>query len=228
MLSSEFDIVYVTQKAIKAHALADHLAENPIDEEYEQLKNYFHDEEVLFVGEDISESCQGWRLFFDIAANHQGRGIGAVLVEILYRRTPDLGDLRSVDAVEVAKLIEQIRASFCGTHMNGLTFGRKILRAGFEVTESIITDNGENLNKEVIPTEVEIPSLRIIQGAELSNAEWVNKRIDQLTLIAEKRMIVVCYDEYNKKFTPNWQGPYNVCKVLSGGAFVLSKMDSTA
>ena len=46
MLLSKFDIVYVTQKAIKAHALADHLAENPVDKGYEQLKTYFHDEDV--------------------------------------------------------------------------------------------------------------------------------------------------------------------------------------
>ena len=80
MLLSEFDIVYVTQKAIKTQALADHLAENPVDEEYEPLKTYFHDEEVSFVGEDISEAYQGWRLFFDGAANHQGKGIRAVLL----------------------------------------------------------------------------------------------------------------------------------------------------
>ncbi|XP_015072566.1 uncharacterized protein LOC107016686 [Solanum pennellii] len=43
----------------------------------------------------------------------------------------------------------------------------------------------------VIPVEVEIPSLRIIQDAELSNVEWVSKRIDQLTLIDEKRMVSV-------------------------------------
>ena len=40
MFLSEFDIVYVTQKAIKEQALADHLAENPVDEEYEPLKTY--------------------------------------------------------------------------------------------------------------------------------------------------------------------------------------------
>ena len=51
MLLSEFDIVYMTQKAIKGQALADHLAEN---EGYEPLKTYFPDEEVLFVGEEIS------------------------------------------------------------------------------------------------------------------------------------------------------------------------------
>ena len=65
---------------IKAQALADHLAENPVDEEYEPLKNYFHNEEVLFMGEDISEIYPGRRLFFDGAENYQGKGIGAVLV----------------------------------------------------------------------------------------------------------------------------------------------------
>ena len=114
----------------------------------------------------------------------------------------------------------------------------------------------------IILADVEIPSLRIIQEAELSNAEWVSKRIDQLTLIDEKRMVAVCHcqlypqrmicafhkrvrartfkigqlvlkrifphqDEYNGKFTPNWQGPYMVHKVLSGSALVMSEMDGT-
>ena len=46
-----------------------------------------------------------------------------------------------------------------------------------------------------IPAEVEIPSLRIIQEADLSNAEWVGKRIDQLTLIDENRMVAICYGQ---------------------------------
>nr|XP_004250802.1 uncharacterized protein LOC101252140 [Solanum lycopersicum] len=71
MLLSEFGIVYVTQKAIKAQVLADHLAEKPIDEEYEPLNTFFHDKEISFVGADISEAYLGWRLFFDGAANHQ-------------------------------------------------------------------------------------------------------------------------------------------------------------
>ncbi|XP_070026369.1 uncharacterized protein [Nicotiana sylvestris] len=77
---SEFDIVYVTQKVIKGQTLADHLAENPVDGEYEPLKIYFPDEEVLFIGEDIAESYDGWRIFFDRAANLKEVGIGAVLV----------------------------------------------------------------------------------------------------------------------------------------------------
>ncbi|XP_070031618.1 uncharacterized protein [Nicotiana tomentosiformis] len=48
--------------------------------EYEPLKTYFPDEEVSFVGEDITETYDGWRVFFDGAANFKGVGIGAVLV----------------------------------------------------------------------------------------------------------------------------------------------------
>ena len=79
MLLSEFDNVYMTQKPIKAQGLAHHLVENLVDKEYELLKTYFHDEEVSFVGEDISEIYLGWRLFFDGAANHQGKGVEAVV-----------------------------------------------------------------------------------------------------------------------------------------------------
>ncbi|XP_059311478.1 uncharacterized protein LOC132063062 [Lycium ferocissimum] len=47
----------------------------------------------------------------------------------------------------------------------------------------------------VIPVEVEIPSLRIIQEAELDDAEWIRKRYEQLALIDEKRIIVVCHSQ---------------------------------
>ncbi|XP_070049777.1 uncharacterized protein [Nicotiana tomentosiformis] len=48
--------------------------------EYEPLKTYFPEEEVLFVGEDITKTYDSWRVFFDGAANFKGVGIGAVLV----------------------------------------------------------------------------------------------------------------------------------------------------
>ncbi|XP_069143298.1 uncharacterized protein [Solanum lycopersicum] len=54
----------------------------------------------------------------------------------------------------------------------------------------------------VVPVVVEIPSLRIIQEAELSNAEWVSKQIDQLALIDEKRMVAVCHGQlYRQRMT---------------------------
>ncbi|XP_070050163.1 uncharacterized protein [Nicotiana tomentosiformis] len=80
ILLSEFDIIYVTHKVVKGKALADHLAENPVDREYEPLKRYCPDEEVSFVGEDIVETYDGWRMFFDGASNFKGVGIKVVLV----------------------------------------------------------------------------------------------------------------------------------------------------
>ncbi|XP_027169433.1 uncharacterized protein LOC113769160 [Coffea eugenioides] len=67
MILSEFDIVFTTQKAVKGQVIADHLAENPRDDDYQPLHTYFPDEEILFVGavEDMSEQYPGWRLFFD-------------------------------------------------------------------------------------------------------------------------------------------------------------------
>ncbi|XP_047266184.1 uncharacterized protein LOC124897273 [Capsicum annuum] len=109
----------------------------------------------------------------------------------------------------------------------------------------------------VIPIEVEISSLRIIQEAGLSNEELVCAYYEQLIMIDEKRMRTVCHgqlyqqrmicpfnkrvrartfevgkllvkcifphqEEYKGKVAPNWQGPYVVCKVLFGGALILS------
>ncbi|XP_070042660.1 uncharacterized protein [Nicotiana tomentosiformis] len=103
----------------------------------------------------------------------------------------------------------------------------------------------------VIPVEVEIPSLRIIQEDELSDAEWVWNRYEQLDLIDGKKMNAVCHgqlyhnrmarafnkkvrsrqftqgqlvlkrifphqDEAKGKFSPNWQGPYMVHRLLTG------------
>ncbi|XP_070034557.1 uncharacterized protein [Nicotiana tomentosiformis] len=80
LLLSEFDIIFVTQKAIKGQALADHLAKNLVDEEYKPLRKYFPDEEVSYIREDIAEAYDGWRMFFDGVENFKGVGIRAVLV----------------------------------------------------------------------------------------------------------------------------------------------------
>ncbi|XP_070007843.1 uncharacterized protein [Nicotiana sylvestris] len=65
---------------MKTQALADHLAENPVNEEYEPLKTYFPGEEVMQIYEVEKEEKPGWKLFFDGAANMKGVGIGAVLI----------------------------------------------------------------------------------------------------------------------------------------------------
>ena len=61
-------------------ALADHLAKNLVDEEYEPHKTYFPDEKLSFMGEEIFKAYPCWILFIYGAAYHQGKGIGVVLV----------------------------------------------------------------------------------------------------------------------------------------------------
>ncbi|XP_047264742.1 uncharacterized protein LOC124896912 [Capsicum annuum] len=47
----------------------------------------------------------------------------------------------------------------------------------------------------VIPVEVEIPSLRVIQEVGLDDAEWIHSRIEQLMLIDEKRLDAVYHGQ---------------------------------
>jgi hypothetical protein len=63
----------------------------------------------------------------------------------------------------------------------------------------------------VLPAEVEIPSLRILKEAELTDAEWVEDRIAQLNLIDERRLNAIhhaqCYQKriaraYSRKVRP--------------------------
>nr|XP_033509502.1 uncharacterized protein LOC117274344 [Nicotiana tomentosiformis] len=94
ILLSEFDIVYITQKAIKGQALADYHAENLVDGDYESLTTYFLDEEVLFAGEDIAESYPGWRMFLDEAANFKGVRIEVVLISKFGQHYPASPNIR--------------------------------------------------------------------------------------------------------------------------------------
>lgn len=51
----------------------------------------------------------------------------------------------------------------------------------------------------VLSIEVEIPSMRVLMESELSEAEWVQSRYDQLNLIEEKRMTSLCHGQLYQK-----------------------------
>ncbi|PHT31073.1 hypothetical protein CQW23_27410 [Capsicum baccatum] len=51
----------------------------------------------------------------------------------------------------------------------------------------------------VIPIEVEIPSVRVIVEAEIDDDEWVKTRLEQLSLIEEKRLTLVCHGQLYQK-----------------------------
>ncbi|KAA3469864.1 RNA-directed DNA polymerase (Reverse transcriptase), Ribonuclease H [Gossypium australe] len=81
ILLSEFDIVYVNQKAMKGSAIADFLASRALDD-YEPLNFDFPNEDLMFVAgteEDTLED-RPWKLNFDGASNAVGNGVGAVLI----------------------------------------------------------------------------------------------------------------------------------------------------
>ncbi|XP_049358594.1 uncharacterized protein LOC125823237 [Solanum verrucosum] len=71
-------------------------------------------------------------------------------------------------------------------------------------------------NEAVIPAEVEIPSLRIIQEAELSDAKWIQVRVENLALIDGRRINAICHGQhyqnrmaiaFNKKVRPRHFSP---------------------
>ncbi|XP_070017496.1 uncharacterized protein [Nicotiana sylvestris] len=93
ILLTKFDIVYVTCTLIKVQALADHLAENPVDEEYQPLSTNFLDEEVNSA-KVISADTNAWKMFFDGAMNTKGVRIGAILISPTVQHYPTTARLR--------------------------------------------------------------------------------------------------------------------------------------
>ncbi|EOY03805.1 Uncharacterized protein TCM_018989 [Theobroma cacao] len=81
VLLSEYDIVYVSQKAIKGSAIADFLAER-VEEDYEPMEFEFPDEDLMSIRQTSGEESEkeNWKMFFDGASNALGHGIGVVLV----------------------------------------------------------------------------------------------------------------------------------------------------
>ncbi|KAK5813415.1 hypothetical protein PVK06_028865 [Gossypium arboreum] len=83
ILLSEFDIVYVNQKAMKGSAIADFLASRSL-EDYEPLNFNFPNEDLIYVAateEDTPEN-RLWKLNFDGASNAVGNGAEAVLISL--------------------------------------------------------------------------------------------------------------------------------------------------
>ena len=74
MAFQEFEIAYVSQKAIKGQALANFLADHPIPADWE-LSDDFPDEDVLY-----TEVLPPWMMFFDGAACQEEFGAGVVFM----------------------------------------------------------------------------------------------------------------------------------------------------
>ena len=51
----------------------------------------------------------------------------------------------------------------------------------------------------VLPIEIEISTLRVLMEAKLEEAEWIQARYNQLSLIEEKRLKVLCHGQLYQK-----------------------------
>lgn len=81
ILLSKFDIIYMSQKAVKGSAIADFLASRAL-EDYEPLNFDSPSEEIMYVAGAEEDNTKGhcWKLNFDGDSNAVGNGVGAVLV----------------------------------------------------------------------------------------------------------------------------------------------------
>ncbi|PKI50350.1 hypothetical protein CRG98_029259 [Punica granatum] len=81
----EYDIEYMSRTSVKGQAIADHLAEFPI-EDRTLINPDFPDEGILQVNDEGEKP--GWKMYFDGAVNSAGSGIGAVLISLDGRYYP--------------------------------------------------------------------------------------------------------------------------------------------
>ncbi|KAL0442168.1 UNVERIFIED_CONTAM: hypothetical protein Sradi_0155700 [Sesamum radiatum] len=70
----QFEITYVSQKAVKGQVLADFLADHPMPVEWE-LSDDLPDEDVLVI-----EVTPPWKMYFDGASHKEGAGAGVVFI----------------------------------------------------------------------------------------------------------------------------------------------------
>ena len=69
----------------------------------------------------------------------------------------------------------------------------------------------------VLPIEVQIPFLRIMKDAGLSEYDWIQTRLDQLNLIDEKRLTAICHGQtYQKRMIKDFNKKSNVKNNKSG------------
>ena len=210
MILTEYDIQYTSQKAIKGSVLSDYLAEQPIDD-YQPMRFDFPDEDIMFLkSKDCEEPLpeegpdpeSKWIMMFDGAVNVNGRGVGAVLI------TP-----------------EGVHMPFCAR----ITFPCTNNEAEYE---ACILGLEEAINLRIKTLDVvEEKGLAAICHGQLYQRRMkrafdqkVRPREYQVGELVLKRILPPNTD-HRGKWTPNYEGPYVVKRVFSGGALMLTTMD---
>lgn len=77
----EYEIIYVTRKVVKGHAIVGQQAENAM-EGYELLDFKFLDEDIMEIDEVESQERDVWQMYFNGVVNHFGKRIRVVLLSL--------------------------------------------------------------------------------------------------------------------------------------------------
>ncbi|XP_020209225.1 uncharacterized protein LOC109794158 [Cajanus cajan] len=160
VLISEYDIVYVSQKAIKGSVLADYLASGPTKEEH-AMNNDFLDKEILAFESDTGSDDMRHKLIVVrlkkrmmatlgiLTSNNISKRVNIWLGHLtMIKRQSDEGSsdshymkasytsfdsvlLRCVGQYESQSLMKEIHEGTFDTHVIGQVMARKIMRAGY-------------------------------------------------------------------------------------------------
>ncbi|RDY13374.1 Gypsy retrotransposon integrase-like protein 1, partial [Mucuna pruriens] len=79
MALSEYDILYVSWKAIKGSALAEQLTYHPLTDS-QPLGHEFPNEHIMVTTVDKTQYDDEWTMWFDGASNIVGNGVGVILI----------------------------------------------------------------------------------------------------------------------------------------------------
>ncbi|XP_048140320.1 uncharacterized protein LOC125316331 [Rhodamnia argentea] len=171
--------------------------------------------------------------------------------DTLYKRLYDSVLPRCVDAKEANRLMIEIHEGECGSHMNGHLLSKKIMRLGYYW----LTLEADLLPVETEIPSLRIPSRLKLSEAEwiqqryeqlnmidekrlqaIRHGRCYQKRVAKSfnrkvrprlfkigDLVLKKRLAFIPHP--GDKFTPNYEGPYPIKKVLPGGALILAEMD---
>ncbi|XP_057969471.1 uncharacterized protein LOC131158623 [Malania oleifera] len=90
MLLIEYDITYVTRKAIKGSVIIEYLADR-VMEDYRPMEFDFPYNDIGSTSQE--EDHEGWKMLFDEAVNVWGHGIRAILILLEGRHYPVIAKL---------------------------------------------------------------------------------------------------------------------------------------
>ncbi|KAA3473594.1 RNA-directed DNA polymerase (Reverse transcriptase), Ribonuclease H [Gossypium australe] len=163
--------------------------------------------------------------------------------DILYKKRKDQILLRCVDAVEAKQILEEVHEGVCGTHANGFTMARQIMRFGYywSTMESDCINYAKRCHKcQICGDKIHVPPSPLhVMTSPWPFSIWGMDVIGPISPKASNGhrfiFVVINYEgdysilpmqkDFRGKWMPNWEGPYVVKKAFSREAMILTEMD---